>query len=410
MARGRKPQGRTSKRPDNPSGFSDSHYAEEQVDDMAVAASYAASVYTAPRVVETVDDDNEIALTDHDDDGKAADDEKQAGTMRTRTKNMETESATEDSDSSEDDESPGKGNDAEVNESDDEELDVEEERATIQKMSAADVVTVTGGESLVPPRTEHELDSYQTPLPELEEKFQFSLTVDERRTRDDNTLTLCPAGTVKNHLVKERTLIVESRQGNMATLDEGSVLVIQIQKDSDEQQLVTLGKIFEVFGPVRRPLYSVRIPPPQQKTSNNNNNNISNEQGTEGSEIKIDAVSSQTPADSIVELEPSKQESSESKSKITAPEEGPPNLEKTDPWSSHGMYTRHLSDNPELETFFVRDEAKVIDAEAMLRMSTKGCGMYCRLVCVILLRVEPCATHFFISHHTIVSFRCIQYL
>ena len=76
-------------------------------------------------------------------------------------------------------------------------------------------------------------------------------------------------------MVEDRTIVVESvATGGTAPLDEGSLLVIQIEADDEnaKSQLVPLGKVFELFGPVSRPLYTIRLPsakdkrPPEKST------------------------------------------------------------------------------------------------------------------------------------------------
>ena len=423
MARGRKPHVR-KRHVNSSAAIQDAgiHDIEEQVDDLAVAAAYAAAVYTGNAtpvsvVIEPLKDGNEICLTDCDDDeneDNKADNEKDT---ETTAKDIDEEHATEGSESSDESEA----REEVADESDDEVLDVDKERSKLQKMGECD----ERGESLVPPKTENEVDSYQTPLTELEEKFQINLTVDVEK-KLNNSQHLCRAGTIKNHLVKERTLIVESRGENVAPLDEGSLLVIQIQMENDNH-LVTLGRIFEVFGPVRRPLYSVRIPPPQQTICNKGNasiekkrpqaeNTSENLNGTD--KPKDDTTGDSPPPSEECEqahattavkvsstktesmVEDSKQESSKCTSDAT-PKEDLPDLVEPDPWSPRGKYTCYLCNNPDLEAFFIQDEAKIIDAEAMLRMSAKGCGKWSFGMTMWLDRNCSCCR---------LGFRCIKYL
>ena len=88
-----------------------------------------------------------------------------------------------------------------------------------------------------------------------------SSTLQQDQINATNTTSLPLAGRLKFHLVSECTIVVESVL-QMPPLDEGTLLVIQIPNI-----IIPLRKIFEVFGPVARPLYTLRIPPPPSNTT-----------------------------------------------------------------------------------------------------------------------------------------------
>jgi len=266
---------------------------EAEMDDMAVAAAFAAVSYQPPLPsISKAQDDNEIELEEK------ADDEKEAEGVRGTTKEA-SPTPTEDSDSSDDesscDEAVNEENDSQQNSATRKPLDLKKERAEIARMNAenGDDDDDDDKEARVAPKTEHELDPYQTPLSELEHKFQLNLTVAEQdqlklqaasgQASDNNSsdtnvqIKLVQAGKIKSHMVQDRTVIVESaprKDGeSLSPLDEGSLLVFRMttddgggdnnsshNKNSSNSRLVPIGKVFEVFGPVRRPLYTLRLP------------------------------------------------------------------------------------------------------------------------------------------------------
>jgi rRNA processing protein Gar1 len=102
--------------------------------------------------------------------------------------------------------------------------------------------------------------NHSTPL-----SLQFSLPADN--------VKLQLAGTVQHYLADERTIVIQSQPGVL--LDEGTLLVIMfhsseganctVETDTStngnkDKQVVALGRILEVFGPVYQPMYSIRLP------------------------------------------------------------------------------------------------------------------------------------------------------
>lgn len=134
----------------------------------------------------------------------------------------------------------------------------------------------------VVPKTENEIDLYRAPLSELETRFHLDLALKDQEEQligvqhmlqeghvELQRMDLSLAGRVRNHLIVERTIVVEST-GSGPPLDEGSLLVIRVadpdQRD-EQAKLIPLGKILEVFGPIRKPLYSIRLPLPTEKAA-----------------------------------------------------------------------------------------------------------------------------------------------
>lgn len=219
---------------------------EEETDDMSVAASFAALVYTAP----TTSDSNEIAISEEDNSDRGDESTIEKGGSSDAEEMVEEKEQDRDSDSDESD------------------IDLVKERAAIEKMEAKEE------NCNIAAKTENEVDLYQTPLPELEKRFALSLTVEEHhKSRLSTHANLCLAGNIKSHMVQDRTIIIESSQGNGSNepLDEGSLLVISMEGEGstneqlEQPSLVPVGRVFEVFGPLRRPLYTVRLPPSPNK-------------------------------------------------------------------------------------------------------------------------------------------------
>ena len=135
------------------------------------------------------------------------------------------------------------------------------------------------------PKTEHEIDPYQCAVNGLETlNVGNTIQTENGEVRDGATMSqLRLAGVVRSHLVEKRAIVVDTmipsslqNQSSYnivdAPLDEGSVMAIRLQRRSDTLNEVTnseitdslqiLGNVVEVFGPVHRPLYLIRLPDP----------------------------------------------------------------------------------------------------------------------------------------------------
>ena len=301
------------------------------------------------------------------------------------------------------------------------------------------------------------------------------------------------AGTVRSYLVEQRTVVVDSfipsslqqqhhHQGNydsrsnLGALDEGSMLVlITLQQPSDESNndnddaklqattldkvrdgttnttnnncsLQVLGKIMEVFGPVSRPMYAIRLPDPPSLSSkqeagkskpktdetvvkvgeNGKKNDVEvtsatkeeEEEDSKTNDKKQESVveeevdpkqckgdeSSNVEA-SVAEVEVVEKESamdkdngdemkrlstnntaectdanlSEPVSKLDAEKKKiaqSKNIEKPireDPWSAKGKLSIMLTSNPNAPVYVLKDHAKLIDTDQIIRVSGRGC-------------------------------------
>jgi hypothetical protein len=164
----------------------------ETVDDLAHAAMFAivppVVAPTVPDVEDDKEDDNEIEMTE--DEADNSDDE---GSKSEKEENK--------NDQEEDD--------------DDDDSDVDLAEA-VAKMQEADEDEPTKGAG-APPKTQNEVDAYQTPIQDLENHLEFQLTVQDDddalgkpllRNLDASNLSL--AGRVKHNMLLDRTVVVES--------------------------------------------------------------------------------------------------------------------------------------------------------------------------------------------------------
>eukprot|EP00980_Cylindrotheca_fusiformis_P008523 scaffold1807_cov140-Cylindrotheca_fusiformis.AAC.15 len=234
-----------------------------------------------------------------------------------------------------------------------------------------DEMNDTTGDSNAVPKTKHEVDAYKIPIQELEQHMQVHLSIENSKRIFDSSNLTC-AGTVKHYMVQDRTVVVESnppvRGNSISPLDEGSLLVFQ---DLSSNSLVPLGKVFEVFGPVSQPLYTIRLPtpqpPPQEPKSDSTNSSPKAEEEVKTADESH--VSDQTEATTSKPSSPSNVEHEDSKDDSPASTAVP----ITDHWAPNGKYSLLLSQSSSINVFFVKEEAKLLDTGSILRKSGKGC-------------------------------------
>lgn len=297
---------------------------EELMDDMAVAAAYAAvtapvvpaAVAAEPTTQEEVDEDPDAIDLDEPvtDKGDANDGAKV-------NNNINTESDPEEED-----------------DGDESDVDLAAELAQIEK-AEEDGRNRSSGK----PMSEHEVDAYQTAdLKALESATGLSLTVQPKDYSAEVANRLCPAGKVQHHMVDDRTLIIASQLGSV--LEEGTLLVLQLPHG-----IVPLGKIFEVFGPVSQPLYSIRFAEELPEEHGGND------------EKKEEPTQTVAGAD----------KASAAKAMDTGAKEQP--KEQTDVWGQDGKYTKLLQGSRNLAVYYVQDRAALVDTAVILRQSGRGC-------------------------------------
>eukprot|EP00984_Skeletonema_dohrnii_P011925 scaffold4785_cov137-Skeletonema_dohrnii-CCMP3373.AAC.4 len=264
------------------------------------------------------------------------------------------------------------------------------------------------------PHTENEIDPYTCPTSELE-KLNVSVGGNKHdiiatKIDDDGGIvvdesirnSLKIAGTVRSHIVEQRTIVVDSfipsplqsQHDNLfnVALGEGSMLVIVTTKDEEGKSIASslmggdlntsyslqiIGKIMEVFGPVQRPLYVIRLPEPrtfspEKDTKPRTDDTSSTEMKEEGqtdqpaeladdkeaaapltadtNEITIEAVEE--------EVETSRTDESDS---------------KEDPWDAAGTLTTMIKSCSSTAVYCLMDHANLIDTDQIIRVSGKGC-------------------------------------
>ena len=311
----------------------------EEVDDLEFAAQFAVVPQVSQQPVD--DEASGSAATPQVEDAMKSDDD-------------EIDVDVDDGDESESEEASNQGEGVdqstgqdEVDDEDDEEddLSLQEIVAKMQDAEEDEDEEGEGGPAAkAPPKTRNELDPYVTPIAELEKHLKTTLTVEEKDklflgNSSTSSTNLSLAGTLKNHMVADRTVVVESAPDERP-LDEGSLLVIR----SNEKKLIPLGRVFEVFGPVTRPLYTIRLP-----------------------------TTLATPKEE--EKEDNKPSSSDQSSeKPEQKEDTPDPVCLDDPWGDKGEYTNLTRATENLSVYFVVDEAKLIDTNAIMKSSGKGCG------------------------------------
>ena len=201
-------------------------------------------------------------------------------------------------------------------------------------------------------------------------------------------------------MVIDRTIVVESvAAGGSAPLDEGSLLVIRVQNDDNDKEtsrLMPMGKIFEVFGPVSRPLYTIRLPSAKDKPAKK-----AEKMGTECVERDVDEISlhddeseEQYKNDETEEHEKSKESepidgsaSMDGESRVLNTTSSVRNAEvnekndshedddtDSDPWSIKGKYTELLQSTIGIPVYYIPDITKLLDTGAVIRNSGRGCG------------------------------------
>jgi len=211
---------------------------------------------------------------------------------------------------------------------------------------------------------------------------------------------------------------VTSSNINFTVLDEGSVLFLKLDDEvnidsngdhvtiGDNNQnhcrVVPLGKVLEIFGPVSKPFYVVRLKllaknkvkassidsggrksditqkqevdvkdfGARQEDENNSTReeNVKGSNGVHGNNSKEPSNTSKTAA----VVEKISQEKDKKVSDTTDNEKN--NLsEKEDPWSRTGIYTKWIQSKPRIEVYFSCNQAKIVNSLKVARNSGKGC-------------------------------------
>ena len=282
-------------------------------------------------------------------------------------------------------------------------------------------------------------------------------------------------------MISERTIVVESNTSNIATtmmnssstrlnenfLDEGSLLLVKLDQQtvyssssvptstsssspssndtkentndttdwkeqllkstskegngSNSQVVIPLGKILEVFGPISKPLYTVRLllsnitttaatvttnietatntplntekdkmPSTQdeEKEESNQNNNASQaDNDANNCNLVDDATTLQGESNGLKTTKEDKlyedtdqetiihnkgNDSQERKEEATSSTVETRTI--IDPWCENGVLTKWIQSNPKLQVFYATNQVKFVDTQVVARNSRKGCG------------------------------------
>ena len=394
---------------------------EPEIDDLVVAASFA-QVSTLSPATEQSKEQPTREVTSTSDSGSSFEENKLKATENEASSDNYDDS---DSDNESGEERESIGNEAAQQDDgdSDDESDVDLTEALEGMQDDEDDPVKSKKRNSQAPTTEHELDPYRTPIEELETKFQLNLTVAEQeRLRletgrpSSGPVELCAAGNIKCHMVMDRTIVVESvvSKGS-APLDEGSLLLIRVNEGDGTANatLLPLGKVFEVFGPVSRPLYTIRLPAAPKKAVKK--------------AIKVnDVVVRDADEISLNEDEDTEQGGEDEKTKGTTSSEGEQSIAATvatsfhsdeetkldrnsahdnqyDPWSPDGNYTKLLESTQNITVYYISDIARLLDTGAIIRNSGRGCGTFIDALVSILLIFNWSLTLYAVTFH-----RCIE--
>ena len=318
-------------------------------------------------------------------------------------------------------------------------------------------------------RTENEIDPYRCPTEKLQRMNVFGVVgIDELSTAAHNAFDtdahgalivnedlkkkLQIAGMVRSFIPGQRTIVVDSfiptsllqtsQQGHRLNvvstpLGEGSILVVisGLKKDDDGGKIIpitlnevddtmtytvqVLGEIMEIFGPVQRPFYAIRLPdPPKDKVFDEglkaqdppNHEANPNIDGAASIGEKVDdsnlastryieeeEVAAANPTDTAAAPNPTDtgnlaeagEHLTEETCKMADPTDDTKSItveKKTlqqknsnngkaleDPWSSDGKLSAMLESFPSAVVYSITNNAKLIDTHKLMQISGKGC-------------------------------------
>ena len=377
--------------------------SEEIADDLAFAATFAL-VYT-PDIPEPPTQKPPQAPTDNIDidEDDSSDDDDDSSDEKNQIRDTDAGPADDDSD-------------------DESDIDLSEQLAKMEE----DDAPKKGSQNsrIVVPTTQNEIDLYNCPVAELEKKLDINLGVSDVlifQPSDAGVMNakvsldrIRLAGVIKFHLVADRTIVVESiPDGGMAVpehmvntpgsllLDEGSLLLLKLVKndeitakivgdvalEANEICVIPLGKILEVFGPVSKPLYTMRltktsVPKKKPVVSKDERKPEVSEEGEEKDAEETKEEGGKEEAKDDAQPDDSSKEESKKEPEITSDKSmeetktAKPQQKMSDPWSIDGVLTQWVKSNPMLEVYYSEDQVKMVDTQTVVRNSRKGCGKF----------------------------------
>lgn len=226
-----------------------------------------------------------------------------------------------------------------------------------------------------------------------------------------NSKDIYLVGHVKSHIVDERIIVVESLSfHNNKPLDEGNKLLVSMKSIDDEPgsstSFLSLGTIYEIFGPVSRLLYIIRLPSPplkvisgtdspllikdkgceiQPKPTSDNGTNHTNDIQEVSTSIQSNDEKTNTipPPIALDEIKYPKAEGNTTTGSLTL-EKNNLSFQETqnahdDSWSDGGRFTKSirqkLAENDKISVFSFSKDTVWVDTHAIIQQSGKGCDV-----------------------------------
>ena len=124
--------------------------------------------------------------------------------------------------------------------------------------------------------------------------------------------------------------------------------------------VIPLGKILEVFGPVSRPLYTVRLLLLNDSKLNHH------DQGHKNNDNEVD--------DKLEHKNVVQNETNVCTTNNNDDDDDDLDLVTKDPWSDDGVLTNWIKSKPSLDVYYATNQVKFVDKQSVARNSRKGCG------------------------------------
>ena len=309
------------------------------------------------------------------------------------------------------------------------------------------------------PKTQNEIDLYNCPVTELEKRLDFDLGISDVVLFHPSHVGIMNAkvsldrirlaGNIKFHLASDRTIVVESNPNGDADngkdagvgqegshlgtdndpllLDEGSLLLLRLRKDDEiiskligddiedidvkahsdvkvnvianKTCVIPLGKILEVFGPVSKPLYTIRLTKSLVVQAGNQSNKVvphPNAKEEDKCSQEVDAMDAKTGDEknerkADINIDKSAQVNANVDARTQTDNacmehKAPQTLQ--DPWSIDGLLTKWVKSMPGLEVYYSKDQCKMMDKQSIVRNSRKACGTYMRSMSTSKLLID----------------------
>jgi hypothetical protein len=377
MSYSSKPRNHNSKRRSYPPPEEqDDHDGEHFVDDMAIAASYAMA--TAPTVAPVrQEDDNAIDIDiDGENDNESNTQADAAADVKKKMASFALDSSLIDYDS----DSSSSSSSSSDSEKKEDLTDI------VQALEEEDEELEDELHSKHPPKTLHEVDPIPIQQLTLKEQqaLQTSIGTIASSPSSLQQQSLRLAGTVQEYIVSDRMLVVQSQAGTI--LESGTLLILLLEdknnnKNNNNHQMIPCGKILDIFGPVRQPLYSVPVlerdilleSNSKDKSNGKSSGNLQQARSVSNKPI----ISSADATDATATMEPVTPAPTDSKAEtdqtVTVNPPSPTThstLPPSDPWAASGAYTHYVQQHRP-NVYYLVDVAQTLDTSRISH--SKGC-------------------------------------